>query len=104
MENAAALFGLAAALSGFGMVIHVAVTSWLRIRQFERDGRPQLTDSGREVAEIAARLARIEQVVETTALEVERISEAQRYTAQLLARPRAAAPAHDKPARVVTPH
>ena len=35
-------------------------------------------------AEAAARLARIEQAVEAVAIEVERISEAQRYSAQLL--------------------
>ncbi len=47
--------------------------------------------------EAAARLARIEQAVEAVAIEVERISEAQRYSAQLLT-DRIAAPAPTAPA------
>jgi hypothetical protein len=39
--------------------------------------------SGRD-PELMARVARIEQIVETTALEVERISEGQRFTTKLL--------------------
>jgi hypothetical protein len=38
----------------------------------------------RTLEEIAARLARIEQVTEATALEVERIGEGQRFTTKLL--------------------
>lgn len=47
--------------------------------------------------EAAARLARIEQAVEAVAIEVERISEAQRYSAQLLTE-RLAGPAPTAPA------
>jgi hypothetical protein len=50
------------------------------------------------------RLHRIEMTVETTALEVERISEANRFMAKLLAErvgPGAPVP---KPERVITPH
>ena len=39
--------------------------------------------SGRD-PEIAQRLARVEQIVEATALEIERISEGQRFTTRLL--------------------
>ncbi|HWL39525.1 MAG TPA: hypothetical protein VNO75_04740 [Gemmatimonadaceae bacterium] len=39
--------------------------------------------SGRD-PELVARLARVEQIVESTALEVERISEGQRFTTKLL--------------------
>ena len=35
--------------------------------------------------ELTERIARIEQIVETTAVEVERVSEAQRFTARVLA-------------------
>lgn len=38
----------------------------------------------RTLEEIAARLARLEQVTEATALEVERIGEGQRFTTKLL--------------------
>lgn len=58
-----------------------------------------------DLLEMRARLDRIEQIVETTALEVERISEANRFMARLLAeRTPVAAPHAVSPERVVTPH
>ena len=105
MENAAPLFALAAVLFGLGLVVRVSVASWLHLKQFERDAQPLLAAPGREAADLAARLARIEQVVEATAVEVERLGEGQRYAARLLAERRAAAPAPaDEPAPVITPH
>ncbi len=53
-------------------------------------------------AEATARLARIEQAVEAVAIEVERISEAQRYSAQLLT-DRLATPAPTLPAVATAP-
>ncbi len=41
-------------------------------------------DVGPALAEIADRLTRLEQAVDTTALEVERIAEGQRFTTKLL--------------------
>ena len=53
---------------------------------------------------LSDRLDRIEAAVETTALEVERISESNRFVAKLLA-DRAAPPrAPSNPERVITPH
>jgi hypothetical protein len=105
VENAAPLAALAAVLLGLGFVIRVSVASWLRVKQFERDAQRPLAAPGWDAADLAARLARIEQVVEATAVEVERLGEGQRYAARLLAEPRAAAPAAaPAPARVVTPH
>jgi hypothetical protein len=55
---------------------------------------------------LAQRLDRIENAVDTTALEVERIAEANRFMAKLLAE-RSAAPPPPPPARserVITPH
>ncbi len=52
------------------------------------------------------RIARIEQIVETTAVEVERVSEAQRFTARVLAErsaPGGLPPSHAH-GRVNTPH
>lgn len=57
-------------------------------------------------AELMTRLDRIEQIVETTAIEVERVSEAQRFTAKVLAEraaPGGLPPSHGH-GRVVTPH
>ncbi|HET7630776.1 MAG TPA: hypothetical protein VFK16_00535 [Gemmatimonadaceae bacterium] len=52
------------------------------------------------------RLSRIEQIVETTAVEVERVSEAQRFTAKVLAERSAPGglPASHAHGRVNTPH
>ena len=47
-----------------------------------RRGNPQ--PEQRTLDEIAARLARLEQLTESTALEVERIGEGQRFTTKLL--------------------
>ena len=53
--------------------------------------------------EMTARLERIEQAVDTTAIEVERIAEAHRFLAKVLA-DRSGSP-HPVPApRVITPH
>ena len=50
-------------------------------------------------------LSRIEQAVETTAIEVERIAEAQRFTSKLLAERGTAEPRPaNAPHRVITPH
>jgi len=68
--------------------------------------RRELPDGGATAAilEMAQRLERIEQGVEGTALEIERLAEGQRFTAKLLAergRPLMAEPARE---RTVTPH
>jgi hypothetical protein len=54
--------------------------------------------------ELADRLHRIEMTVEATALEVERISEANRFMAKLLAERATPGAALPKPERVITPH
>ena len=59
------------------------------------------------LTDLAARLERIENAVETTALEVERISEANRFVAKLLAERTAVSappPPLAKSERVITPH
>jgi hypothetical protein len=105
MENAASLFGLAAMLFGFGFVLRSGVAAWLRLKQFERDGQPSVATSIHDAGDLAARLARIEQVVETTAIEIERIAEGQRYATRLLSEVRAPAPGSSfEPVRVITPH
>ena len=50
------------------------------------------------------RLERIEMIVEATAIEVERISEANRFMAKLLAERTGAPTPSSRPERVITPH
>ena len=50
------------------------------------------------------RLERIEMIVEATAIEVERISEANRFLAKLLAERTGAPTPPSRPERVITPH
>jgi hypothetical protein len=54
--------------------------------------------------EIAQRLGRMEQALDATAIEVERISEAQRFTTKLLVERGHQGAIESSRARVVTPH
>jgi len=54
--------------------------------------------------DLQERLERIESGIDTMAVEVERISEANRFVAKLLAERSAAASAPRSPERVITPH
>ena len=65
--------------------------------------RPELK-TGSTLDEISQRLARIEQAVDATAVEVERISEAQRFTTKLLVEKGHQPAVEASRARVVTPH
>lgn len=57
-----------------------------------------------ELTGVQERLERIESIVEATAVEVERISEANRFMSRLLADPSTAVPSKSKSERVITPH
>ena len=65
--------------------------------------RPELK-SGSTLDEMSQRLARIEQAVDATAVEVERISEAQRFTTKLLVEKGHQPAVEASRAKVVTPH
>jgi hypothetical protein len=54
-------------------------------------GQRDALHSGRD-PELVARLARVEQIVESTAIEIERISEGQRFTTKLLSEKKAFEP------------
>ena len=54
-------------------------------------------------SEVTGRLERMEQAIEAVAIEVERISEGQRFTTRLLSEGSTAAPASIPPASVGTP-
>ena len=83
-------------LTFVGVVIGIScvtkiIVVWLQRRRPNTDGLEDLTQ----------RLARIEQIVDTTAVEVERISEGQRFTSRLLAERR---PVAGESPRPITPH
>jgi hypothetical protein len=75
-EAIVALFSMATG----GAMFMVLVTSWFRYREKSLAAR---TGGGSTLPQ-DQRLARIEAAIETVAIEVERISEAQRFTTRLL--------------------
>jgi hypothetical protein len=75
LEEAMLFLGLMATL---GAVTKIALTLIHRRRE-------PIGPLGARLDEIAQRLARLEQAVDATAVEVERISEGQRFTTKLLA-------------------
>lgn len=60
--------------------------------------------SATTIEEIGQRLARMEQAMDATAIEVERISEAQRFTTKLLVERGHQGQSEPSRARVITPH
>jgi hypothetical protein len=76
MEELRMLIPIVAILSGVGIV---SVLTWANVQKMRlKHG------SGPGTAELHDRLARIENAIETMAVEVERISEGQRFTTRLL--------------------
>ena len=108
MENAAALFGLAAVVSSLGFVVHVSVGAWARWKEADRARRSTDADTVRMIATLQEQVARLEGAIEAQGVDLERLGEAQRYAARLLAeRAPAGADAVStaRPSgRVVTPH
>lgn len=70
-----------------------------RYLELKHERRPPIAIDG-----LQARLERIELAVESTAVEVERISEANRFMAKLLADRAGGANPMSRPERVITPH
>ena len=84
-----------------GTVSLVATLRFIR-RYLELRHESQLRAPADDLAE---RLARIESTVEATALEVERVAEANRFVAKVLSeRVAPPAPLSRAPERVITPH
>ena len=86
-------------IAGMVMIVALALGVPLvraRIRERERHSMGMIPD-----AQTADRLARIEAAVESIAIEVERISEAQRFTTKLLAERSATMP--QSPERELAP-
>ena len=91
---------LSALLIVFGtFVIMAGLRFFRRVLELKHERRIPLA-----VDELQARLQRIEMAVESTAIEVERISEANRFMAKLLAERGVPVNVMIKPERVITPH
>jgi hypothetical protein len=84
----------------FGTVAFVVSLSFIRrYLELKHERRAPIAIDG-----LTERLERIELAVESTAIEVERISEANRFMAKLLAERAGGAPLPSRPERVITPH
>jgi hypothetical protein len=95
-----------AAIITSGVTLSAIAQAWAQKRKSSDSKLPaQRLDS------IDARLSRLEETIETVAIEMERVAEGQRFTAKLLAertatapQPLAPRPASPAEGRVVTPH
>lgn len=97
MSEATFLAGLGIVFGTFALLGTFRFLSrWLELRQKSR--------SSLQLDGLEERLDKIEAAVETTALEVERMSEANRFIAKLLTERGETASLPAKPERVITPH
>lgn len=79
------VIALIGVLSGVGILLSAAAGAYfLGKNRAHKEGLRVSTDP-----ELAARVSRIEQIVEATAFEIERISEGQRFTTRLLSETKA---------------
>lgn len=90
-------------LSVISLGAFVASLRFLR-RYLEMRHERVMRTPAAELADFTARLERIESTVETTALEVERIAEANRFMARLLAESKQPILQPARQERVITPH
>jgi hypothetical protein len=90
------VFVFAGLMATLGCLTKIILTVLNRRRPLKEGSLPALD-------EMAQRLARIEQAVDATAVEVERISEAQRFTTKLLVE-KGHQVMDGSRARVITPH
>ena len=74
-----AIIALTGLLAGIGILAGAFAGAYF----FGKSNGRESLGGGRD-PELAARLARVEQIVEATAVEIERISEGQRFTTRLL--------------------
>lgn len=89
------------------IVVAALVTSCIAVGLVAQAWATRRRDGSRPSARVDAleqRLERMEQAIDAVALEMERLGEAHRFTAKLLAERLEAVPAPRPPARVVTPH
>jgi hypothetical protein len=89
----------AAAMAALGCV--TAVILAIIKRRPQKLAEPELQ---RMFADISERLSRLDGAIETIAVEVERVSEAQRFTAKVLAERHGPPAVPDKNRGAITPH
>jgi len=75
------LFVFVSLMAGLGCTTGIVVT-WIKRKNVKYSAAPQLDA---RLGDIADRLSRLDASIDTIAVEVERISEAQRFTARVLA-------------------
>jgi hypothetical protein len=89
-----------AGMTAIGCFTGIVITF---IRRRSKQPLPPLEVTKR-LDDVLDRLARLENGIDATAVEVERISEAQRFTARVLAERSAAPSLSDRPRGYTTPH
>lgn len=89
-----------AGMTAIGCLTGIIIT-YLRRRSKQPLPPEEVT---RRLDDVLERLARLENGVDSTAVEVERISEAQRFTARVLAERSGAPSLSDRPRGYTTPH
>ena len=96
------VFGFAAGIVSIACFTAIVLT-WLKLRSRKLGAGPELNS---RLAEISERLGHLDTAVDAMAIEVERISEAQRFTTRLLADRPAAGALTDLPRATAstTPH
>ena len=89
-----------------GLMATLGCATRVVLASIRRRTAPPPENVAAQLADIAARLERVEQTVDATAVEVERIGEGQRFTAKLVAGRAPTTPlrAEGERGRVVTPH
>ena len=94
-----AVFLQALSLVSGTVVVFAALRFYRRVLELKHDRRIPIA-----AERLQERLERIELAVESTAVEVERISEANRFMAKLLSDRAGATNLVSRPERVITPH
>lgn len=104
LPDAGTMIGIAIGFFGIGVAAYLVSDAVIRVKRFQRESEERKL--ARQSSDADARLARIEQIVEVTAVEIERIAEAQRYLTRTLAEKPSARPDQLPPSagRVITPH
>jgi hypothetical protein len=81
--------GAIIALTGLAASIAIMAGAFVGAYFYGKSKGHRESLGGARDPELAARLARVEQIVEATAVEIERISEGQRFTTRLLSEKKA---------------
>jgi len=103
MPDAGTMIGMAIGFFGIGVATYLGAEAWIKVKRFQREAEHRKLSHAESEAE--ARLARIEQIVELTSIEIERVAEAQRFLTRTLTEKHPQLPdPHSNSGRVVTPH